>query len=156
MCHERAVTAEPAKSEGDKMFRIVDDGTGRHKEMAVVCHSVFHEGAVLEMSIERLLFFQFAIIEPYHIQLVADMLKDDLAPSAGQAVEMIALLRLGGIVEWPFQPTVFGAAVAPFVTTAFIAVFIEESNSISREGIFVVLIAVNLLHKVSVDILVVA
>ena len=52
------------------------------------------------------------------------MLEDDLLPSSGEAVEMIALLGLGGVIEWPLQPTVGGSAVTPLVNESFVVVLI--------------------------------
>ena len=137
------------------MLGIVDDGVWRYKEVAVVGYLVFHEATVLEVGVERFLPFQLPMMESQHKEFVADMLEDDLLPSSCQAVEMVRLLGLGGIVEGPLQPAVVRAAVAPFVAAPVVAIFIEESNLAGGEGILKVLIALNLLHEVRVRLVVI-
>ena len=99
--HQRPVAAEPAQSEGDEMLRVVDDGPWRDEEMAVVGDAVLHETAVLEMGVERFSFLYLAMMESQHVELVVNMLKDHLFPTAVHAVKVICLFRLGSVVEWP-------------------------------------------------------
>ena len=80
------------------------------------------------------------------------MLKDDLLPASCLTIEVIGLLRFGSIIERPFQPTVFQTAITPFVTTTFIAVFIEKCYLSCRECFFVTLITSYLSHEIGVGI----
>ena len=77
------------------------------------------------------------------------MFKDDLFPPMDQAVEVVALFGLGGIVERPLQPAVVRTLVAPFVATAVVSIFIEKGYLTGGESIMIVLIAIYVLHEVS-------
>ena len=83
------------------------------------------------------------------------MFEYDLLPSSGETIEMIGLLGLGCIVKGAFKPAVFRTTITPFVTTAFVTIFIEECYFASGESIFVILITRYLFHKIGNSVLII-
>ena len=137
------------------MFGIVHDGIGGHQEMAVIRNFVLHESAMLEMGIEGLFLFQIPVMEAQHIQLVVNMFEDNLYPPTGEAIEVVRLLGLRGIVEWPFQPTIIRTLVAPLVTASIVTILIEKGDFAGGKSILIVLVAINLFHKIVGSVIIV-
>ena len=51
-CHQRAIAAIETQAQVNKILGVIDDGTWCNKKMVVVRDLVFHEPAMLEMSVK--------------------------------------------------------------------------------------------------------